>query len=417
MKDERTRPWVIVGGGLAAGRAATTLRKEGFDGRLVVIAAENRPPYERPPLSKDYLRGETLFEKLLAAEAGFWSSPDVELMSGRRATSLELDGRRIGLDDGGTVPFGRLLLATGASPLRPSIPGASLPFVHLLRTVEDSDRIRADASSAASIAVAGGGWISAEVAASLRQLGHDVTLVMPTAEVLQHHLGSEVGAIYSGVHERNGVRLVRGSRVVEVVGDRRGRGLMLSNGDFLRADMVVVGFGATPNVELATTAGLEIDAASGGVAVDAELRTAAPEVFAAGDVASAWHPRYGRRLRVEHWDNARQQGRLAALNMLDRAAPNDRVPYFYSDQFDLGMETFGLPGDAGELTVRRWPGTDRFVAVWLLEGRAVAAVHGNDFDDSKVVGRLVRERLPLDRDRFLDASIPLAELIPAEQPA
>jgi 3-phenylpropionate/trans-cinnamate dioxygenase ferredoxin reductase subunit len=182
----------------------------------------------------------------------------------------------------------------------------------------------------------------------------------------------------------------------------------------VKADMVVLGFGATPNVELAQGAGLVVD---NGIVVDQELRTSAPGVFAAGDVASAWHPRYGRQLRVEHWDNAKQQGRVAALNMLGRGIAYDRVPYFYSDQFDLGMETFGLPGDAGEVALRRWPDSDRFVAAWLVDGRAAAAVHGNDFDDSKVIGRIVRERLPLDRERFLDPSVALAELVPAEQPA
>ncbi len=299
--------------------------------------------------------------------------------------------------------------------MQPTIPGASAGFVHLLRTIEDSDRLRASGASATQIAVAGGGWIAAEVAASLRQLGHDVTLVIPTAEVLERHLGPEIGSIYSSVQERGGVRLVRGSRVVEVAdGAKGGRGLRLSNGDFVPADMVVLGFGVTPNVELAKAAGLAVD---NGIVLDQELRASAPDVYAAGDVASAWHPLYGRNLRVEHWDNAHQQGRVAALNMLGRATAYDRVPYFYSDQFDLGMETFGLPGDAGKLAIRRWDEGDQFVALWIADGRAVAGLHGNDFDDSKALARLVRERVRVDEARFKDASVPLAELLPAEQPA
>jgi len=414
MDAERTRPWVIVGGGLTGAKAATTLRKEGFDGRLVVVAAEAHEPYERPALSKDYLRGEIKADKLLAAEPEFWSGADTELLLGRRAVAIDFDRRQVELEGGRPLPFGRLLIATGSSPVRPAIPGALASFVHTLRTIEDSDRLRIAAASATQVAVAGGGWISAEVAASLRQMGHDVTLVVPTAEVLEHRLGPEVGAIYSGLHERNGVRIVRGAPVVEVVDDGRRRGLLLSNGDFVPADLVVLGFGATPNVELAGSLELSAD---GGILVDAELRTATPEVFAAGDVASAWHPRYGRNLRVEHWDNARQQGRVAALNMLGRGVPYDRVPYFYSDQFDLGMETFGLPGDAGEVAVRRWDDGGRFVALWLVDGRAVAGVHGNDFDESKTLQRLVREQIRVDVHRFGDASVPLSDLLPAEQPA
>lgn len=416
MDDERAQPWVIVGGGLAAGKAATTLRKEGFDGRLIVITSEAHEPYERPPLSKDYLRGETKAEKLLAAEPGFWSSERTALLTGVRVVGLDVGGRQIELDDERHIQFGRLLLAMGSSPVQPDIPGASASFVHLLRTIDDLDRLRASAATATQIAVAGGGWIAAEVAASLRQLGHEVTLVIPSTEVLERHLGPEIGSIYSSVQERGGVRLIRGTRVVEVAdgGKGGGRGLRLSNGDLVPADMVVLGFGATPNVDLARAARLTVD---NGIVVDQELRASAPDVFAAGDVASAWHPRYGRNLRVEHWDNARQQGRVAALNMLGRGVVHDRVPYFYSDQFDLGMETFGLPGDAGELAICRWDDGGRFVALWIADGRAVAGLHGNDFDDSKILGRLVREQVRVDVDRFKDASVPLAELLPAEQPA
>lgn len=411
MASERTRPWIIVGGGLAAARAATTLRKEGFDGRLIVVASENHDPYERPPLSKDYLRGEAPAEKLLAAEPDFWNQPNIELMRGRRVVDLDAQGHRVGLDDGTRLDYKKLLLATGSSAISPDMPGASLDFVHLLRTIEDSDRIRADAAGAKHIVVAGGGWIGAEVAASLRQLGHDVTLAIPGQDVLEQHLGPRVGSIYSALHERNGVRLIRGVMVVGVE-DGKQRGLRLSSGELAPADMVVFGFGARPNVDLARTAGLAV---ANGVTADQELRASAPDVFVAGDIASAWHPRYGRNLRVEHWDTAKQQGRVAALNMLDRRTPYDRLPYFYSDQFDLGMETFGLPGD-GEL-VLRLPDEASFGAFWLANGRVNAAVHGNLWDDSKAIGRLAREQVQVDPARLADPAVPLAELLPAEQRA
>ena len=411
MDAERTRPWIIVGGGLAAGRAATTLRDEGFDGRLIVITAEDHNPYERPPLSKDYLRGETPADKLQAAEPAFWTSPGTELRKGRRVVDLDASGHRIGLDDGTRLDYGKLLIATGSSPIRFDAPGASLDFVHLVRTIDDSDRLRADAANAQTIAVAGGGWIAAEVAASLRQLGHDVTLIVSGHEVLERHLGPEVGAIYSTTHENHGVKLIRGARVVEVADGPR-RGLRLSTGELVPADLVVLGFGATPNVDLARAAGLAV---SNGIVADQELRASAPDVFVAGDVASSWHPRYGKNVRVEHWDNARQQGRVAALNMLDRATPYDRVPYFYSDQFDLGMETFGIPGD-GELVLRRLL-HGGFDAFWLADGKVEAAVHGNDWDNSKILRRLVHERVAIDRERLADPNIPLSELAPAQQPA
>jgi 3-phenylpropionate/trans-cinnamate dioxygenase ferredoxin reductase component len=414
MDTERNRPWVIVGGGLAAGRAAATLRKEGFDGRLIVVTSEVHPPYERPALSKDYLRGETAVEKLWAAPPELWSTQETELLTGRHVHSLDPHGRSIELDSGSRLPYARLLLATGSTAVRPEIPGASSDFVHILRTIEDSDRLRAAANSSSTIAVAGGGWIAAEVAASLRQMGRDVALAIPTAEVLERRLGREVGALYSALHERHGVKLVRGVRVVAVVDDRRGRGLELSNGDLLRADLVVLGFGATPNVELARAAGLGV---SDGIVVDSQLRTSAPGVFAAGDVASAWHPRYGRQLRVEHWDNAKQQGRTAALNMLGRETPYDRVPYFYSDQYELSMETYGLPEDAGSVAIRRQDDAGRFVALWLQNGRVAAGLHGNDGDSAKAIQRLVRDQLPIELARFEDPRVPLADLLPSELPA
>jgi 3-phenylpropionate/trans-cinnamate dioxygenase ferredoxin reductase subunit len=414
MDAERNRPWVIVGGGLAAGRAAATLRKEGFDGRLIVVAGEVHPPYERPALSKDYLRGETAVEKLWAAPPELWSTQDTELLTGRHVYALDLHARSIELDSGSRLPYGRLLLATGSTAVRPEMPGASAGFVHILRTIEDSDRLRTAAADASTIAVAGGGWISAEVAASLRQMGRDVTLAVPGAEVLERSLGRQVGGLYSALHERHGVKLVRGVRVVEVVDDRSGRGLRLSNGELLRADMVVLGFGATPSVELARNAGLGV---SNGIVVDAQLRTTGPGVYAAGDVASAWHPRYGRQLRVEHWDNAKQQGRTAALNMLGRETPYERVPYFYSDQFELSMETYGLPQDAGSVAIRRQDDAGRFIALWLADGRVTAGLHGNDSDSAKAIQRAVRDQLPVDLARFEDPTVPLAELLPAELPA
>jgi len=412
MDAARTRPWVIVGGGLAAARAATTLRKEGFDGRLVVVTAENHPPYERPPLVKDYLRGESTADSLLAADASFWTSTGNELLLQTRAQAIDLGARRVRLDDRRWLDFEKLLIATGASAIRPDLPGANEEFVHVLRTIDDADRLRAAAKPTATAAVAGGGWMAAEAAASLRQLGLEVTLVVPGQEVLERHLGREIGAAYSALHERNGTRLIRGGRVAEVTGGSD-RGLRLASGDHIRADLVVLGFGATPNVELARLSGLAI---SGGIEADRELRASAPDLFVAGDVAAPWHPRYGRHLRLEHWDTARNQGRIAALNMLGRATVYDRLPYFYSDQFDSSMETFGLPPAADRPILRR--SSERSIAaVWLSDGRVEAAIQIDDGESSKALSRLARERVEIDPALFADPRVPLAELLPAVQPA
>jgi 3-phenylpropionate/trans-cinnamate dioxygenase ferredoxin reductase subunit len=409
MTGEKKKPWVIVGGGLAAGKAAATLRKEGFDGQLVVVTEEPHQPYARPNLSKEYLRGESGVEKLWAADADLWARSDTELRTGRRAASLDLQGHRLELDDGSVLPYERLLIATGASAVRGGIRGSDLDFVHVLRTIEDADRLRA-AAGASSIVVAGGGWIGAETAASLRQMGNDVTLAIPGQEVLERRLGSEVGRLYSSLHERHGVRLVRGARVAEVVNDSAGRGLRLADGTHVRADLVVLGFGAVPNVELASGAGLVV---SGGIVVNPQLETEAQGVFAAGDVASAWHPRYGRAIRTEHWDTARRQGTTAALNLLGRGVAYDRLPYFYSDQFELGMEAYGLPDAGQQVVVRSYNDGDKFVALWLVDGRVEAGLHGNDWDAGKIIERLVSDRVALDVLRFRDASVPLAELVPA----
>ena len=411
MATEHKQPWVIAGGGLAAGKAAATLRKEGFDGRLVVVTEERHPPYARPNLSKDYLRGESGVDKLWAADAGLWASPDTELRMGRRATNLDPGGRRLELDDGRVLTYERLLIATGASAVRGGIPGSDLDFVHVVRTIEDADRLRTAATGASSVVIAGGGWIAAETAASLRQMGNDVTLVIPGAELLDRRLGADVGRLYSSLHERHGIRLVRGAWVVEVVTDAAGRGVRLADGTLVRADLVVLGFGAAPNVDLASRAGLDV---SGGIVVNAQLETAAPGVFAAGDAAMAWHPRYGRAIRTEHWDTARRQGTAAALNMLGRGVAYDRLPYFYSDQFELGMEAYGLPDPSHEVAIRSYD-DDRFVALWLAGGHVEAGLHGNDWDAVKTIERLVAERAALDVARFRDPSVPLTELVPAQE--
>jgi NADPH-dependent 2,4-dienoyl-CoA reductase/sulfur reductase-like enzyme len=261
-----------------------------------------------------------------------------------------------------------------------------------LRTFDDADAIRAAAERAEQIVVVGGGWIGSEVAASLRQLGHRVTMVVNGSNPLEHVMGREVAAIYGQLHRERGVEIISG-RVTGVEGTKQATGVRLDRGTVLPAQLVVVGIGAVPRIELARRAGLAI--AHDGVAVDAQLRTSDPAIFAAGDIAAAWHPRYEQRLRIEHWDNAKRQGAAAARNMLDAGEDYARVPYFYSDQYDLGMEYRGYAPEWDEVVLRGQPDERKFVAFWVRDGRVVAGMNANDWDAAKAVSALVAEHAPV----------------------
>jgi 3-phenylpropionate/trans-cinnamate dioxygenase ferredoxin reductase component len=406
MGTDQRETFVIVGGGLAGAEAAKTLRSQGYDGRLVIVADEPHLPYERPPLTKGYLRGEEGDEKLLVLPASFYEEARVELLTGRRATGLDPAARLLVLDDGTVLGFNRLLIATGARPVRSGIPGMDEPWVHVLRTVADADRLREAARAAGSVVVAGGGWIAAEAAASLRQMGLEVTLVVPGTEVLERHLGPVAGRAFTELHERHGVRVVPSARVKAFVEAAGLRGVRLDSGDIVTGDLAVAGFGASPAVELARDAGLEVD---DGIVVDERLMTRADGIFVAGDVASAWHPRYRERVRSEHWDNARRQGRTAARNMLGGSEPYDRLPFFYSDQFELGMELIGRPGAGERVLVRREEAG--MVVVWVRDAHVVAAMHTNLWDTRKALERLVASESWIDIERFADPAVPLGDAL------
>src|SRR5215203_26977 len=330
--------FVIVGASLAGAKAAETLRAEGFDGRVVTIGAEAERPYERPPLSKDYLRGEVGREKVYVHNEAFYAANEIELRLGRTAVSLDTSINEVALDDGKRVRYDRLLLATGAEPRRLSIPGEALDGVLYLRSIEDSDALRERLDRGGSVVVIGAGWIGAEVAASARQRGLDVTVIDPLAVPLERVLGTEVGAIYRDVHADHGVRMLLGTGVEAFEGVSAVERVRLSDGRLIDCDVVVTGVGVTPRTRLAVRAGIPTD---DGILVDEHLQTSAPGVFAAGDVANARHPHYGRPIRVEHWANALHQGPVAARAMLGVNATDDVVPYFFSDQYDVGMEYAG----------------------------------------------------------------------------
>ena len=399
---------VIVGASLAGASAAAELRKRGFDGRVVLIGDERHRPYERPELSKKYLRGEPDVD-VAVRESGFYDDQGIELVLGAPVERIDLAAREVSVDDR-RIGFDRLLLATGSRPRRLPVPGADLDGVATLRTIDDADTIRLRALDADSVVVVGGGWIGSEVAASLRQLGVRVTLVMATRTPLEAVLGPQVGQVYGAAHEAHGVRLVTGAKVTAIEGHDRATGVRLEDGTVIAGDLVVVGVGAEPRTELARAAGLAVD---DGVLVDQYLESSADGVFAAGDVASATHPLYARRLRVEHWDNAKRQGRAAAANMLGSQTAYERVPYFYSDQYDIGMEYTGFAPSWDRVVVRGDPADKEFVAFWLRDGRVAAGMNVNTWDVAPAIEALIRSRATVDPDDLADAVRPLTDLAAA----
>jgi 3-phenylpropionate/trans-cinnamate dioxygenase ferredoxin reductase subunit len=402
--------FIVVGASLAGAKAAETLRAEGFDGRVVLVGAETERPYERPPLSKDYLRGEAPREKVHVHDEAFYADHDVELRLGRSAVGLDVAIRELALDDGERLRYDRLLLTTGAEPRRLEIPGADLEGVRYLRTVGDSDALRERLGEGRRVVVVGAGWIGAEVAASARQLGSDVTVVDPLTVPLERVLGAEVGAIYRDIHVDHGVRMLLGTGVEAFEGDRRVERVRTTDGRLLECDLVVVGVGVSPRTQLAERAGIAVE---NGIVVDERLRTGAPGVFAAGDVANAEHPFYGRRIRVEHWDNALNQGPAAARAMLGGDEPYARLPYFFSDQYDVGMEYAGFAPSWDRVVFRGDPAGREFIAFWLAGGRVVAGMNVNVWDVTDAIQRLIRSRAVVDDRRLADPGVALDELIPA----
>lgn len=395
---------VIAGGGLAGASAAFALRDLGFQHRVVLVSEESGVPYERPALSKEYLRGEKPADALVVRPPADYETAGLELMGSTRAVTLDPAMRRLNLADGTSLRYDALLLATGAAPRRLASAPTPMKGIHYLRDLADADALRDAAEEAARIAVVGGGWLGSEVAASLRQVGRDVTLISDRELPLERVLGPEVAQVYRDVHLEHGVRLVRG-RVEAVEGEARVTGLRLGHGRLVPVDLVVVGIGAAPRIELASRAGLETR--EGAIATDEFLRTSVPNIYAAGDVASAWHPRFGRHLRVEHWDNAIRQGRAAAANILGAEKPFLRTPYFYSDQFDLGMEYRGHAPEWGRVVIRGDVAARRFHAFWIADSRVIAAMNVNLWDDGAALRRLVESEERVDPSRLADPGIPL----------
>jgi 3-phenylpropionate/trans-cinnamate dioxygenase ferredoxin reductase subunit len=401
---------VIVGAALAGAKAAEALREEGFEGRVVLVGAETERPYERPPLSKDYLRGESEREKAYVHPAGFYEEHDIELLTGTTAERIDTAERTVELSGAGagTLRYDRLLLATGAEPRRLSVPGADLAGIHYLRTLADSDALAARLDAGGRAVVIGAGWIGAEVAASARQKGIEVALVEMAGVPLERVLGPEVGAIYAGLHIDHGVELHTGVGLEAFEGGPGGvERVRLADGRTLDCDFVVVGVGVAPRIALAEQAGIAV---GDGILVSQRLETSVSGVFAAGDVANAYHPLLGRKLRVEHWANALNQPATAARAMLGKDAVYDRLPYFFSDQYDVGMEYTGHATEWDEVVFRGDVEAREFIAFWLSEGRVLAGMNVNVWDVTDQIKALVQSRAPVAVDRLRDPDVPLDRL-------
>jgi 3-phenylpropionate/trans-cinnamate dioxygenase ferredoxin reductase component len=406
------KTFVIVGASLAGAKAAGELRERGFDGRIVLVGAENERPYERPPLTKDYLQGKSERQKAYVHDEDFYGQQEIELRLGAEAESIDANGSTVTLAGGEELAYDSLLLTTGAEPRRISVPGADLDGVHYLRTFADCDALRDRLSSGSGrVAVVGAGWIGSEFAASARGAGLDVTVIDPLALPNERIFGAEIGAFYRDVHVRNGVEMVLEDGVEALEGDGSVSAVRTANGRRIECDFAVIGVGVVPRVTLAEAAGLTVE---NGIQVDAACKTSAPNVFAAGDVANAWHPFYDRHIRVEHWANALNQGPAAARSMLGDAVSYDRIPYFFSDQYDVGMEYSGYATDWDEVVFRGDREGGEFVAFWLADGRVVGGMNVNVWDVNEHVQALIRSRRQVNADALRDTDTPLESL--AAQP-
>jgi len=403
--------FVIVGASLAGAKAAEALREEGFDGPLVLIGEESERPYERPPLSKDYLLGKAERETIYVHPRSWYAEHDVDLRLGARVTGVDPAAHEVALADGSQAGYAKLLLATGSSPRRLPVPGADTDSVLYLRRVSDSDQIRATFQTASRIAVIGAGWIGLETAAAARAAGVDVTVLEAAELPLLRVLGREVAQVFAGLHRDHGVDLRFGVQVDQITGSGgRADGVRLADGSHVPADAVIVGIGITPNSQLAEAAGLET---GNGIVTDARLRSSDPDIYAVGDVANAYHPLLGRHIRVEHWANALNQPLTAARAMLGQDAVYDLVPYFYTDQYDLGMEYAGYvePGGYDRVVFRGDVERREFIAFWLGRDRVLAGMNVNIWDVNEAIQAIVRSGRTVDTGRLADPDVPLEEFV------
>ncbi len=396
--------YVVVGGGLAGAKAVETLRDEGFSGPITLIGAETDRPYERPPLSKGLLLGNDEPESVFVHTLEWYPEHNVTLRTGVTATAVDRAAKVVRLGTGEDVGYEKLLLATGSTPRPLTVPGGGRAL--MLRTLADSRRISDAVTDGTRVVVIGAGWIGLEIAAAARSRGATVTVVEMAALPLQAVLGDEIATVFADLHRAHDVTFHLSAQVAAVETDA----VRLADGTTIPADVVVAGVGVTPNVGLAADAGLDVD---NGVLVDGRLATSDPDIFAAGDIANVDHPFLKQRVRVEHWATALNTGPVAAKAMLGQDVSYDNLPYFYTDQYDLGMEYTGFVarGADYEVVVRGDLATREFIAFWLVDGRVAAGMNVNVWDVTDPIEALIRSGKAIDRARLADPAVPLPDLV------
>ena len=405
---------VIVGGGQAGAQAVDTLRREGFTGRLVLISDENLLPYQRPPLSKKFLSGEMAADRLLFRHRGFYDEHGVELKLGVRATGIDAGARSVALSNGEEVRYDRLLLCIGAVPRRMSCPGSDLAGVNYLRNVEDAAAINAGLKPGARVVIVGGGYIGLEIAATARKMGCAVTVLEMADRVMNRVVASNVSEFFEHEHRTQGVKIICNTRVVRFEGTGRAERVVCADGSMHPADLLVVGVGAIANSQLAEDAGLKCD---NGIVVDETCRTSDPAVFAAGDCTNYFSPRYQARVRLESVDNAFEQSKAAALNILERPTVYDRVPWFWSDQYDNKLLIVGLSHTHDQQLTRGDPASRSFSVCYLRGGELLAVEAINHSKDYMAARKLILERFRPDLDRLADPQLALKDAGGAAAPA
>jgi 3-phenylpropionate/trans-cinnamate dioxygenase ferredoxin reductase subunit len=396
--------FVIIGASLAGGVAAATLRQDGFDGDVILVGADPHPPYERPPLSKQYLRGEAPFEKSLVRPAGFYEQNRIETLLGVRATAIDVGTRSVSLDTGRALHYDKLLITTGVRNRRLSIPGSQLKGIFDLRSIADADQLRNEVAAGRKAVVIGMGFIGCEVSASLRQKGVAVTAIDPSPVPLFRVLGNEVGQTIAAIHRDQGVETIFEDVVTGFEGTGRVERVITRNGRRVECDFAVAGIGVEPAIDFLAGTGVEID---NGILVDERCRTNVGDIYAAGDVANHYHPVFQRRMRVEHWQNAMLQGAAAARNMSGNGAPYDAVHWFWSDQYDANVQYAGFHREYDRVLTRGSLNDRRFLAFYLNQGRIDAAVALNRGKDLRRVMPLIKQRQKVDPDQLADEGVDL----------
>ena len=415
MTDADQQPIVIVGASLAGATAAETLRTEGWSGGIVLIGSETSLPYERPPLSKGVLLGKDQTEVAQLHDQQWYDDNSIELRLGKTVTAIDPKAHSVTVDDGSQVSYGKLLIATGSRVRRIDVPGADLPGVHYLRTAEESQALTDAYAAKPRVVVVGAGWIGLESASAARERGCEVTVVEPQATALAAVLGEEIGELFAEFHRQHGVQFRFGTGVEGFEGTDKVTGVRVSGGEVIPADLVVVGVGVQPNIELAADAGIEVATRENGsgIVTGPDLRTSAEDVYAAGDVVRWDHPLFGRPVRVEHWQNAKDTGKSAAKAMLGQDVAHDAIPFFFTDQFDLGMEYAGdVPrGTSYQVVLRGDPKSGAYVAFWLDDDRHVlAGMHVNTWGATDTIQELIRSGKQVDPARLADTSVELSEV-------